>query len=233
MTHNFGAEPIGTAIPFTQSHSKPMPVDVLIADEHPVVAEGLRHVLEPHGFNVVACIKTADEICTAIKTHTPNVLIMEVRLANVDSLKTLESLPEPFEAKQVVVFTSHSHRSHVARASALGCHEFVSKSADVSILVEAIRGAASGAETPDASPLKTTRARMKQKNETEDPEYPLTSREMQVLRHVSMGLSNREVGKALEISVETVKEHVQNILRKLNVNDRTQAAVWAVRSGYI
>ena len=74
---------------------------------------------------------------------------------------------------------------------------------------------------------------MKQKNETEDPEYPLTSREMQVLRHVSMGLSNREVGKALEISVETVKEHVQNILRKLNVNDRTQAAVWAVRSGYI
>ena len=60
MTHNFGAEPIGTAIPFTQSHSNLMPVDVLIADEHPVVAEGLRGVLEPHGFNVVACIETAD-----------------------------------------------------------------------------------------------------------------------------------------------------------------------------
>ena len=57
----------------------------------------------------------------------------------------------------------------------------------------------------------------------------LTNREMQVLRHVSMGLSNREVGKSLGISVETVKEHVQNILRKLNVNDRTQAAVWAVK----
>ena len=62
---------------------------------------------------------------------------------------------------------------------------------------------------------------------------PLTNRETQVLRHVSMGLSNREVGKSLGISVETVKEHVQNILRKLDVNDRTQAAVWAVKKALI
>jgi DNA-binding NarL/FixJ family response regulator len=74
---------------------------------------------------------------------------------------------------------------------------------------------------------------MKQSSDADNPEHPLTGRELQVLRHVSMGLSNREVGKALGISVETVKEHVQNILRKLNVNDRTQAAVWAVRSGLI
>ena len=64
-------------------------------------------------------------------------------------------------------------------------------------------------------------------------ESPLTNRETQVLRHVSMGLSNREVGKSLGISVETVKEHVQNILRKLDVNDRTQAAVWAVKKALI
>jgi DNA-binding NarL/FixJ family response regulator len=61
----------------------------------------------------------------------------------------------------------------------------------------------------------------------------LTNREIQVLRHVAMGLSNREIGKSLEISIETVKEHVQNILRKLDVNDRTQAAVWAVRRNMI
>ena len=66
-----------------------------------------------------------------------------------------------------------------------------------------------------------------------DSESPLTNRETQVLRHVSMGLKNREIGKSLGISVETVKEHVQNILRKLNVNDRTQAAVWAVKGGLV
>ena len=210
-----------------------MPVQVLIADEHPIIAEGVRRVLEAQGFEIVACINTADEIYSAIETHQPKVLIMEARLANVDALKALESLPEQFDAKQVVVFSAHAHRSHIARASALGCHDFVSKSTDTSMLVSAVQSAASGAETPETSPLKTTRAKMRQTSDTEEPDNPLTGREMQVLRHVSMGLSNREVGKALEISVETVKEHVQNILRKLSVNDRTQAAVWAVRGGYI
>ena len=210
-----------------------MPLQVLIADDHPIVAEGVRRVLEPHGFEVVECIDSADEICSSIETHKPSVLIMEARLGNVDALKTLESLPESFAAKQVVIFSAHSHRSHIARASALGCHDFVSKSNDASILIDAVKGAASGAPTPDISPLKTTRAKMRQTTDADESDNPLTGREMQVLRHVSMGLSNREVGKALEISVETVKEHVQNILRKLNVNDRTQAAVWAVRGGFI
>ncbi len=68
---------------------------------------------------------------------------------------------------------------------------------------------------------------------SDNVDSPLTNRESQVLRHVAMGLSNREIGKSLGISVETVKEHVQNILRKLDVNDRTQAAVWALKNGLI
>lgn len=210
-----------------------MSLRVLIADEHPIVHQGVRSALKPFGYEVVACVDTTDEILSAIETHQPQVLIMEARLANADALKTLESLPEQFEAKQVVVFSAHSSRSHIARASALGCHDFISKSDDISMLVDAVKGAGFGAKTPESSLLKTTRARMRQTDGGEEAENPLTGREMQVLRHVAMGLSNREVGTALEISVETVKEHVQNILRKLNVNDRTQAAVWAVRGRYI
>ena len=66
-----------------------------------------------------------------------------------------------------------------------------------------------------------------------DAEIPLTSRELQVLRHLALGLSNREISQSLEISVETVKEHVQNVLRKINAVDRTQAAVWAVKRGLV
>jgi DNA-binding NarL/FixJ family response regulator len=210
-----------------------MSLRVLIADDHPIVSAGVQMAIEPFGFEVVANITSVDEIISAIETHQPKVLVTEARLANADALKVLESLPDGFDANQVVVFSAHSHRSHVARASALGCHDFVSKSSDTSLLVDAVKGAAAGTDTPESSPLKTTRARMKQSSDADNPEHPLTGRELQVLRHVSMGLSNREVGKALGISVETVKEHVQNILRKLNVNDRTQAAVWAVRSGLI
>jgi DNA-binding NarL/FixJ family response regulator len=74
---------------------------------------------------------------------------------------------------------------------------------------------------------------MERRHEPVKEDIPLTNREIQVLRHVALGLSNREIGQSLEISVETVKEHVQNILRKIKVNDRTQAAVWAVRKGLV
>ena len=66
-----------------------------------------------------------------------------------------------------------------------------------------------------------------------DQDMPLTNRELQVIRHVALGLSNREIGRSLTISIETVKEHVQNILRKVDVADRTQAAVWAVKRGLV
>jgi DNA-binding NarL/FixJ family response regulator len=74
---------------------------------------------------------------------------------------------------------------------------------------------------------------MAKRREPGDKEIPLTNREMQVLRHVALGLSNREIGRSLGISIETVKEHVQNILRKIDVADRTQAAVWAVKRGIV
>ena len=99
-------------------------------------------------------------------------------------------------------------------------------------MTEAIKQAALGTPTSQDSLLVTTKTRMKRSRGI-DSESPLTNRETQVLRHVSMGLKNREIGKSLGISVETVKEHVQNILRKLDVNDRTQAAVWAIRNDFI
>src|SRR5207244_79656 len=68
---------------------------------------------------------------------------------------------------------------------------------------------------------------------TYDEDIPLTNREVQVVRHVALGLSNREIGRSLDISIETVKEHVQNVLRKLEADDRTEAAVWAVKKGLV
>ena len=82
-----------------------------------------------------------------------------------------------------------------------------------------------------AGELRRVATTMANRVVTPDPDVPLTQREMQVLRHVALGLSNKEIAQSLTISVETVKEHVQNILRELAVNDRTQAAVWAVRRG--
>jgi DNA-binding NarL/FixJ family response regulator len=132
----------------------------------------------------------------------------------------------------VVVFTAYSNPTNIARASALGCHDFILKTSGSEALVAAIKNAGSGNATPSSSLLVKTKTRMRRAT-SDEVESPLTNRESQVLRHVSMGLSNREIGKSLGISVETVKEHVQNILRKLDVNDRTQAAVWALKNELI
>ena len=125
-----------------------------------------------------------------------------------------------------------SNPTNIARASALGCFEFIQKTSPIEKLVTALLSAAAGQPTPPTSLLSTTKTRMKRIG-SGPAESPLTKRESQVLQHVAMGLSNREIGKSLGISVETVKEHVQNILRKLDVNDRTQAAVWALKNGMI
>jgi DNA-binding NarL/FixJ family response regulator len=209
-----------------------MPVKILIADDQPIAREGIRKVTQAAGMEVVGYVDSPAKIVESIASHQPAVLVTEVRLGGHDALKTLERLKSEGHECSVVVFSSHSNPTNIARASALGCHDFILKTSSCDTLVGAIQNAASGSATPESSLLIKTKTRMTRASHGEF-ESPLTNRETQVLRHVSMGLSNREVGKSLGISVETVKEHVQNILRKLDVNDRTQAAVWALKKGLI
>jgi DNA-binding NarL/FixJ family response regulator len=100
-------------------------------------------------------------------------------------------------------------------------------------LIEAIQAAADGRSPSRTGELCRVANAMKTRQAIDDDDVPLTPRESQVLRHVALGLSNREIAHSLDIGVETVKEHVQNVLRKIAVNDRTQAAVWAVRKGLV
>jgi DNA-binding NarL/FixJ family response regulator len=97
--------------------------------------------------------------------------------------------------------------------------------------VAAINKAVRGEKTLVDARLNRVKEQLEKRRDPDEDEVPLTRREYQVLRHLAYGLSNREIGHSLEISIETVKEHVQNILRKLDAADRTEAAVWAVKRG--
>jgi DNA-binding NarL/FixJ family response regulator len=111
----------------------------------------------------------------------------------------------------------------------LGADGFVLKDVSGQEIVAAVKRAARGEATPPNSRLAEIRQRLITRLDPTEDEVPLTKREYQVLRHLAYGLSNREIGRSLSISIETVKEHVQNILRKLDAADRTEAAVWAVK----
>ena len=209
-----------------------MPVRIVLAEDHPVVCKGIGVFAQNAGIQIVAQVDSPVEIGEAVTTHRPDVLVTEVRLGGQDALKAIEELPNEELPFRTVVFSSFGNPTNIARAGALGCYEFVLKTSPVEKLIEAILHAAKGTPTDANSILVTTKTRIRRSSKL-STDSPLTNRETQVLRHISMGLKNREIGRSLGISVETVKEHVQNILRKLDVNDRTQAAVWAIRNDYV
>lgn len=207
-----------------------MTIKILLADEHPVVFEGITKA-NGSSVEVMKQISRIDELVEALSAEEPDVLVTEVRLNGQDALKAVEEVKRQCPDLKVVVYSGWKNPTYVARASSIGCDNFILKSEPMSELFRSIELAARGEAAPEDSLMAVTQSKMRRPRQSYDHDVPLTNREMQVLRHVSMGLSNREIGKSLGISVETVKEHVQNILRKLDVNDRTQAAVWAVKRG--
>ena len=211
-----------------------MPLKILLADCYPVVEMGVRFAFsKAHEFEIVATATAAKQVEVMVDAYRPDVLITEARIKDQDGLKVIEKINHSDRKVNVIVFSHHDDAIHIARASALGVYDFIPKSKDCSALVEAAKNAVSNVPRSPNSLLETACSRMKNKRCEADGSSVLTVREMQVVRHVSMGLKNREIGMSLGISVETVKEHVQNILRKMGVNDRTQAAVTAFKRGWV
>ncbi len=209
-----------------------MSIQVLLADDHPVVYEGIVCACRPY-IEVEKYVDQIADIESAVLAHQTAILITEVRINGQDALKVIDKVRESKNDLIVVVFSGWDNPTHIARAASLGVADFVAKTQPMSALIRAVESASANQPPPENSLIVTTQSKLRRPRQSHDFDVPLTNREMQVLRHVSMGLSNREVAKSLTISVETVKEHVQNILRKLNVNDRTQAAVWAVKRGLV
>jgi DNA-binding NarL/FixJ family response regulator len=209
------------------------PVKLLIADEHPIVMDGLVRLIDPAQIELLGFVKTTEELAGALESDTPQVLVSDVRLGGIDVMKPLESFAVAEAKFRIVFFSAHSNPTYIARAATLNCYDYLLKTSPTSELIEAVLAAGAGKPTPPESLLIKTRKRARKTSQWDQVVVTLTQREKQVLQHVALGLSNREIGRSLGISVETVKEHVQNTLRKLDANDRTQAAVWAVRQGLI
>ncbi|MCA9154373.1 MAG: response regulator transcription factor, partial [Planctomycetales bacterium] len=123
--------------------------------------------------------------------------------------------------------------TYIARSVALGAAGYVLKGSDRADLMSAIESVARGEDVWRRDELRRVTGALATPRLNADVEVPLTQRESQVLRHLASGLTNKEIAAALNISYETVKEHVQHVLRKIGVSDRTQAAVWAVRKGLV
>ncbi len=210
-----------------------MGVRLLVADDHEVIRTGLRSLLAGTDIEIVAEAATGAETVKQAQKVKPDVILLDIRMPDGDGLAALEKLHAKVPESRVVMLSTYDNPTYVARAVALGACDYVLKGSSRDDIVSTIQAAAAGQSPSRSGELKKIAAAMKVRQVVDDDDVPLTQRETQVLRHVALGLSNKEIARSLEISVETVKEHVQNILRKITVTDRTQAAVWAVRKGLV
>ncbi len=206
-----------------------MSIKLLVADDHEVVRSGLASLLKGTDIKIVAEASNGEEAVEQALKVRPDVVLMDIRMPESDGIEALEAIRKEAPGMKVVMLSTYDNPTYVARSVALGACDYVLKGSQRQTLITAITKAAAGEDPVETSMLFRIKATMAKRQESTDEDVPLTKRELQVLRHVALGLSNREIGRSLGISIETVKEHVQNILRKIDVNDRTQAAVWAVR----
>jgi DNA-binding NarL/FixJ family response regulator len=212
-----------------------MSLKVLIVDDHEVARVGISYLLQDRGHLVSGSVASGGEAAELLKNESFDVVLLDVRMPNEDGLATIELIRQSHKVLPIVMLSAYDNPTYVARAAALGANGYVLKSGSTHELDEALTRAANGDEPPPNSPLMRVRRMMREEVDvhTLPPAFPLTGREAQVLRHIALGLSNKEIARSLTISVETVKEHVQNVLRKISANDRTDAAVRAVKSGIV
>jgi DNA-binding NarL/FixJ family response regulator len=210
-----------------------MPITLLVADDHEVVRSGLASMLKGSNIKIVAEAETGKQAYDQTVKHKPDVVLLDIRLSDDDGLETLEKIHKKLPETPVVMISAYDNPTYVARASVMGAKDYVVKGCTRQELVAAIERAAAGEELDDSSLLKQVSVAMGRQRPKGEENSPLTNREHQTLRHIALGLSNKEIARSLGISVETVKEHVQNLMRKLDVSDRTEAAVWAVRRGLV
>ena len=210
-----------------------MAIKLIVADDQEVVRRGLASLLGGEDIEIVAEAATGKDAIAKTKKHKPEVVLMDVLMPDIDGLDALERIRKNSPKTKVIMMSAHDNPSYVARAAALGAEDFLPKDVPAKAFAATIRRVVRGEVVPADSPLAKVKAKLQVRPDPKADEVPLTRREYQVLIHLAYGLSNREIGYSLNISIETVKEHVQNILRKFNVPDRTAAAVWAVKRGLV
>ncbi len=206
-----------------------MTIKMLVVDDHEIVRAGLKALLHGSDVKISAEASSGEGALKAVAKHKPNIVLMDIRMPDGDGLAALNRLRLDDPDLPILMWSAFDNPTYVARAVALGANGYVLKAAGREALLTAIHAAAGGQMTWTREELRRVTGALATPRSHADIDVPLTQRENEVLRHLASGATNKEIALSLKISYETVKEHVQHILRKIGVTDRTQAAVWAVR----
>jgi len=207
-------------------------IRVVLVDDHRVVSRGVHSYLESFGdLSVAGVANNAEELLTRLDEWLPDVIVMDLLMpGGMDGVEATRRVRERWPRTQVVALTASTDDARLVGALRAGAIGYVRKDAEPELLLAAVRAAARGQSMIDPAVASTVLQEMARGGLTGGE---LTEREIEVLRQLAHGNTNREIAEALFISEETVKTHIGNILSKLHLAHRTQAVIYAIKQGII
>ena len=211
-----------------------MSIKVMIADDHVLMREGLKQLLEFDGsIKVIAEAANGVECLESLKTIKPEVLLLDINMPNKNGIEVLKEIREHDIDLKVLMVTVHNEVEYLLKAIDIGVDGYILKDSESAELKKAINYVYNGESYIQSSLIPSLNSRLVNRDMDKEKIESLTKRELEVLIQVANGMFNKEIAVILSISERTVKNHISNIFKKIEVSDRTQAAVFAIKNNLI
>lgn len=206
-------------------------IKVMIVDDHELIRQGLRKILEmENGFAVTGVAEDGETAIKMAQELKPDVMLLDINMKGLNGIKTLKRIRDMELPVKVIMLTIHSDREYLIKTLNLGASGYVLKDTGTDSLITAIRKVHEGESYIQPSMADESAGDLVAMGSAPDPETDiLTRREIEVIALIAEGLNNKEIADKLFISEKTVKNHVSNLFKKINVTDRTQAAIFAFK----
>lgn len=206
----------------------------MLADDHNLVRKGIKQLLEFDGkIKVVAEVSDGEECLNQLEIVQPEVLLLDINMPNKNGMEVLEEIRKQKLSVKVLILTGHNEIEYVMKAIDIGADGYVLKESELTELVKAILAVTRGECYIQSNLIPALKNKLVSANSDKDKIISLTKRELEVLVQVANGRFNKEIANILDISERTVKNHISNIFRKIDVVDRTQAAVFAIKNNLV
>lgn len=211
-----------------------MSIKVMLADDHALMREGIKHLLEFDGsIEVIEEASDGIECLEKLQNVKPDVLLLDINMPDMNGIEVLEELKKRNNPVKVLMLTVHSEVEYLVKAVDIGANGYILKDSGSVELKQAINMIMENDSYIQPSLLPALNSRLINRDIDKEKLDSLTKREIEILTQVAGGMFNKEIANNLNISERTVKNHISNIFKKIDVSDRTQAAVFAIRNNIV
>ena len=211
-----------------------MSIEIMLADDHVLMREGVKQLLEFDGsIEIIAEASDGEECLKLLKKCKPQVLLLDINMPKMNGIEVLEEIKKQKIDVRVLILTVHNEVEYLLKAVDIGVDGYILKESESAELRRAIDLVANGENYIQPKLIPMLNSRLLSRDKDKDKIELLTQREMEVLIQIANGMINKEIATSLHISERTVKNHISNIFKKIEVSDRTQAAVFAIKNDII